>query len=166
MIGVLLLVGVPILWLIFNSGTLTPVERDAATREFEFQLQHREFAALEAHIGRRIPPALMALYANRELLTGQSWMIAMANPGKRSHESHIAFFQPATLASMRATPAGPSTTLAFANDGLGNEYCVDLMHDDATISYVQHETGRQFDLEVSIGQFLQLPRRQLGESDI
>ncbi len=71
-IGVLLLVGVPILWLIFNSGTLTPVERDAATREFEFQLQHPEFAALEAHIGRRIPPALMALYANRELLTGQS----------------------------------------------------------------------------------------------
>ncbi len=48
-IGVLLLVGVPILWLIFNSGTLTPVERDAATREFEFQLQHPEFAALEAH---------------------------------------------------------------------------------------------------------------------
>ena len=54
-IGLLALVGGPILWLIFRSGVPTPAERAAETREFERRLLNPDFAALERALGRPLP---------------------------------------------------------------------------------------------------------------
>ena len=56
-IGLLLLIGVPTLWLIFRSGPDTAANREAS-RAFEHKLRNPELVALEAEIGAPLAAAV------------------------------------------------------------------------------------------------------------
>jgi hypothetical protein len=161
-IGFLVIVGVPILWLIFRSG-VDPAANIAATREFERKLLNPNFAALEAAIGAPLPLAVLPLYRSRELLLGYGWRFSVANDGQTSSDSTIAFFQPAEVASLRDLGDGDTCWFAFANDGTGDEYLVDLKLPDPEVIYLQHETGKQFRLGVTLAQFLAQPRQPVDD---
>lgn len=160
-IGALLLVGVPILWLIFRSG-VDPASNAQSAREFERRLRAPDFLALERSIGVPLPPAVTLLYGDHPLVLGDGWRIAVANEGQGSPDSYLACFQPADLRSLRALGGGDARWLAFANDGTGDEYLVDLRQSDPDVIYLRHETGERFPLGVTLAQFIGLPRRVVG----
>ena len=174
-IGLLVLVGGPILWLIFRSGAPNPAEQALASREFVRQLENPDFASLEAQVRCRLPSAVPELYADGALILGQDWYVDLPNsgqdrpgqdsPGQDSSESYVAYFQPALPASLRDLGGGQSAWLAFGNDGAGDEYLVDLRQPDPRVIYLQHDTGRQFELAATLAEFLRLPRRQSVEAD-
>ncbi len=160
-IGLLVLIGVPALWLIFRSGPDTAANREAS-RAFEHKLRNPELAALEAEMGAPLAAAVAQLYQDHALLLGDGWLIAIANAGQQSDECHVAYFQPAALDSLRDLGDGRACWLAFANDGTGDEYLVDLRQADPPVIYLQHETGQTFELAVSLARFLGLPRRPVA----
>lgn len=160
-IGLLALIGVPALWLIFRSGPDTAANREAS-RAFAHKLRNPELAALEAEIGAPLSAAVARLYRDHALLLGDGWFIAIANAGQHSDECHIAYFQPAAPDSLRDLGEGGACWLAFANDGSGDEYLVDLREADPAVLYLQHETGRTFELAATLAQFLELPRRSIA----
>jgi hypothetical protein len=162
-IGFLVLVGVPILWLILRSGSPNPADQAAANREFTDQLQNPDFAALETQLKSQLPAAVTLLYADRDLLLGQNWHVSLPNPGQRAAESYVAYFQPALPASLRDMGDGRGEWLAFGNDGAGDEYLVDLRKADPPVVYLQHDTGREFELAATLAEFVRLPRRQEGD---
>ena len=159
-IGVLTLVGVPILWLIFRSGPPYPAKQAADAVEFERRLGNPEFAAVEKAAGCALPNAVRLLYADLELVLGQDWHIACENPGQQQDGCHIAYFQPVAPASLRSLRDGDGAWLAFANDGAGDEYLVDLREREPEVVYLQHDSGEAFGLRTTLGDFLRLPRRR------
>lgn len=164
-IGFLVLVGGPILWRIFRSGAPHPAAQAVADREFVRQLENPDFAALEVLLGCQLPRAVLSLYADRNLILGQNWYVDLPNPGQGSSESYVAYFQPAVPASLRDLGDGRAGSLAFGNDGAGDEYLVDLRKANPPVVYLQHDSGRQYELAANLAEFLQLPRRQSVEAD-
>jgi hypothetical protein len=164
-VGSLLLVGVPVIWLIFRSGTASAADRQAAERAFEHALVNPDFAALERQAGAILPTALRTLYADRALLLPQDWQVALPNPGQRNHNCYIAYWQPATPNSLRDLAEHGRCMLAIANNGAGDEYLVDLTVADPPVIYLQHDSGRTFILPVTLAQFLELPRKQVSDSE-
>ena len=50
-------------------------------------------------------------------------------------------------------------------NGAGDEYLVDLRQPDPRVVYLQHDSGRQFELAATLAEFLRLPRPQAVEAD-
>jgi hypothetical protein len=86
-----LVIGLPSLWFAWKGRfTLRPEptqeELEAAERAREEELLSPDWSFYEAHLQRRVPPALKVLYSEREMMTlsyvgyREPWMIGMFNP--------------------------------------------------------------------------------------
>lgn len=86
-IGFLVLVGAPILWLIFRSGVPHPAEQAVADREFIRQLENPDFAGLEVLLGRPLPPVVSLLYSGRQFELAATLAEFLQLPRRQSVEA-------------------------------------------------------------------------------
>lgn len=156
-IGILLLVGIPALWLIFRSGYEAKPD---ATGRFRERLRAPNFDLFRRRFGCEPPQALRALLADPSLLTdtGDSFEVVLPGP-EGDTRWFVAWIEPIDAEHLSGV-AWPGTEgyYAFANDGSGDEYLIDPRESDPDVFYYEHETGKTRPVGATLSRFVAAPR--------
>ena len=156
-IGILILVGVPALWLIFTSGyEATP----AAAERFRARQRSPDFDLFRRHFGCEAPQALRTLFADRSLFTDTNEGFEVVLPGAGGETRwFIAWVEPMDAEHLNGVVwPGTKGYYAFANDGMGDRYLIDPRQSDPEVVYYEHETAKTRPVGATLSRFIAAPR--------
>lgn len=161
MLAVFVVLPLLITWVIYRIFRRRPSsdQRDESSRRFEERMLNPDFAALEAHFSCAIPKEFKELYANKEELRRGDFELRTRNPNGSEHTWTVAFYQPADLESLRDVRSDCIELFAFANDGCGNVYLIDLREPDLQVLFHDHEDGEFTKVGLSLAEFVAAARK-------
>ena len=156
-IGILVLVGVPALWLVFRSGYAPAPE---ATERFRERLRTPDFDLFRRRFGCEPPQALKALLADASLLTDTGGGFEVVLPGREGDSRwFVAWVEPMDAEHLSGVVwPGTEGHYAFANDGAGDTYLIDPRESDPTVLYYEHETAKTRPVGATLSRFIAAPR--------
>ena len=158
-IGILVLVGVPALWLVFRSGVTVAPE---ATERFLQRQRTPDFDLFRRHFGCEPPQALRTLLADPSLFSSIHDMFEVVLPGPKGETRwFVAWVEPVDAEHLGgAVWPGTEGYYDFANDGSGDKYLIDPRESDPEVLYYEHETARTRPVGATLSRFIAAPRVQ------
>ena len=152
-IGILVLVGVPALWLVFRSGyEATP----AATERFRARQRTPDFDLFRRHFGCEPPQALTTLLADPSLFTDTGDAFEVVLPGPEGDTRwFLAWVEPIDAEHLSGVVwPGTEGYYDFANDGSGDRYLIDPRQSDPDVLYYEHESAKTRPVGATLSQFI------------
>jgi|GEM_PF-1712921 hypothetical protein len=120
-------------------------------QKFLERLSSPDFAAVEEHFGHALPQVIRSLYENTAELTRSDFEVV---PPDGSTSWSIINYCPVDSEYLLNRWPGTEEHFAFAGDGFGNEYLVDLREDDPPVLFFDHETGEFEEVCDSFAEFM------------
>ena len=163
-LGFLVIVGIPILWWIFNSGP-SPEKNLRAAERFRERQRHADFGAYKRRYGCEAPAALRQLFEDASVFSDDrdSFTVRLPSPaGERGY--YVAQFEPIDDEHLNGMVwPGTENFYAFAGTGTGDRYLIEPCLPDPEVIYYEHETRKAIPLGVTLSRFLSLERTQVEE---
>jgi hypothetical protein len=161
-IGLLLLVGIPVIWLVFKSGYAA---KPGASQRFRERQRTPDFELFRRHFECEPPQALRALLGDPPLFTGtgDAFDVVLPGPGGDTRW-FVAWVEPVDAEHLNGVVwPGTAGYYAFANNGTGDKYLIDPRERDPSVLYYEHETAKTRPVGATLSQFIaarRLPRSE------
>ena len=136
---------------------------EAYSQLFIRRLQHPDFTAVADHFGRPLPACVWALYANREELMRNNFVVVASAAVPEEERWFVSDYQPADGPSVQDAWPGLEKYFAFADDGTGNGYLIDPKEEDPAVLFHDHETGELSRVCDHFTEFMKWPRLEVEE---
>jgi hypothetical protein len=158
-----LFVGLPVALLFARDWLARPSRKklEEYSRQFTQRLQAPDFPALEKHFGCALPQAVRALYADKQEVMRQDFMVAATAVAPEDGRWYVAFYQPADEQNVQDAWPGLEKYFAFADDGSGNGYLIDPKEADPPVLFHDHETGEMSPVSRHFTEFMRWPRLEV-----
>ena len=141
---------------------LMPEEARAAHEARLARLTTPDWPGVEERLGRPVPKALRELYADREIVTREDFVVHDPNRPGEDGRWYVASFQPAHREAVGPTGFGvPRGAVLFATTNFGDEYHATITGDDDDTGavYLYYHDGDDLDYVAdSLREFLSWPR--------
>lgn len=154
-----------ILWLIGRHlhPKLSEEELKENARKFEQRLLNPNIELVESHFGKALPAAIVELYANRDEILRDNFVVLSSEEAGEELACFIGFYEPCDAGSVGLSRPGCEGYFSFADDGCGNQYMVIPGDEDSPVLFFDHEGGEITEVCKSISEFMAWPRRESGE---
>ena len=168
-IVVVVLLGVyivlPVALLLARDWLTRPSKKkiEAYSQQFIRRLQHPDFTTVANHFGGPLPACVRALYANREELMRNNFVVVAWAVVPEEERWFVSDYQPADGPSVQDAWPGLEKYFAFADDGTGNGYLIDPKEEDPAVLFHDHETGELLRVCDHFTEFMKWPRLEVEE---